>query len=161
MDIKLEKATNSDAQAIFDIQVMAFMPLLEKYQDYHTNPANETIERVITRINNPNGGFYRIIVDNKLVGAISILWKEDGQFWISPMFILPDFQGKGIAQKAMTLIEEMFPQATSWELATILEEERNCYLYEKMGYIRTDVKKELNENTTLIFFKKIISKVRE
>lgn len=161
MDIKLVKATNSDAQAIFDIQVMAFMPLLEKYQDYHTNPANETIERVITRIKNPNGGFYRIIVDNNLVGAISILCKEGVQFWISPMFILPDFQGKGIAQKAITLLEEMFPQATSWELATILEEERNCYLYEKMGYIKTDVKKKLNENTTLIFFKKFMLKVME
>ncbi len=44
--------------------------------------------------------------------------------------------------------------STSWELATILEEERNFYLYEKMGYIRTGVNKKLNENTTLIFYKK-------
>ena len=48
----------------------------------------------------------------------------------------------------------MFIKATSWELATILEEERNCYLYEKMGYIKTGVNKKLDENTTLIFYKK-------
>lgn len=156
MDIRLVKATTLDAQAIFDIQVKAFMPLLEKYQDTHTNPANETIERVLTRINNPNGGFYKIIVDNFLVGAICILSKEEFHFWISPMFILPAYQGKGIAQKAITLIEELFPQAISWELATILEEERNCYLYEKMGYIKTGVKKNLNENTTLIYLKKAL-----
>jgi hypothetical protein len=50
------------------MQVQAFVPLLEKYRDYNTNPANETIERVMTRINNPNGGFYKILYDNVLVG---------------------------------------------------------------------------------------------
>ena len=63
-----------------------------------------------------------------LVGAICISQKETpSKFWISPMFIHPGYQGKGIAQKVITLIEEMFPEATSWELATILEEEKNCF----------------------------------
>jgi GNAT superfamily N-acetyltransferase len=153
MDVILEKATNDDAQSIFDMQVKAFMPLLEKYKDYDTNPANETIDRVFSRINNPNGGFYKILVDNILVGAICVVWKESVH-WISPMFILPEYQGKGIAQKAIISVEKMFIKATSWELATILEEERNCYLYEKMGYIKTGVNKKLDENTTLIFYKK-------
>ncbi|MFY0758916.1 GNAT family N-acetyltransferase [Metabacillus dongyingensis] len=156
MDIRLEKATNADYQIIFDIQVNAFLPLLDKYKDYKTNPANETIGGVIKRINNPNGGFYKIIADNSNVGAICIFWKEEVQFWISPMFILSEYQGKGIAQKAITLVEEMFPKAISWELATILEEKRNCYLYEKMGYKKTGVKKKLNENATLIFYKKLV-----
>ena len=72
------------------------------------------------------------------------------------MFILSSFQGQGIAQEAIILVEEMFPQATSWELATILEEERNCYLYEKLGYIKTGVTKKLNDNTTLGFYKKMM-----
>src|SRR5690606_37590426 len=97
-----------------------------------------TIQKVKIRINNPNGGFYLILANNKLVGAINIYWKENLQFWISPMFIHPTYQGMGIAQKAIELTERMFPKAKSWELATILEEERNCYLYEKMGYFRTD-----------------------
>lgn len=71
------------------------------------------------------------------------------------MFILPIYQGKGIAQKAIFLIEEMFPQATSWELATILEEEGNCYLYEKIGYNQTGDSKKINDKTTLIFYKKV------
>jgi RimJ/RimL family protein N-acetyltransferase len=154
MNISLEKASNADAQTIFEIQVKAFRPLLKKYRDYHTSPASETIERVISRINNPNGGFYKIFVDHKPVGAICVNWKENVHFWISPLFILPTEQGKGIAQKVIKLVEEKFPQAVTWELATILEEERNCYLYEKMGYTKTGNRKELNENATLIFYKK-------
>ena len=43
------------------------------------------------------------------------------------MFIHPSYQGKG-TQKVLTLIEEMFPEATSWELATILEEEKIVFV---------------------------------
>lgn len=154
MQVTLEKATTNDAKTIFDMQVKAFKPLLEKYKDFETNPANETLERVLTRINNPNGGFYNILADNRLAGAISINCKEQLRYWISPMFILPAYQGKGIAQQAITLIEEMFPQAITWELSTILEEERNCYLYEKMGYNKTGVSKKLNDHATLIFYRK-------
>ncbi len=96
-----------------------------------------------------------MIIDSKLVGAICISQKElPYKFWISPMFIHPIYQGKGIAQKVLILIEEMFPEARSFELATILEEERNCFLYEKMGYKRTEVTKKLNDKTTLIYYKK-------
>ena len=49
----------------------------------------------------------------------------------------------------------MFPEARSFELATILEEERNCFLYEKMGYKRTEETKKLNDKTTLIYYKKV------
>lgn len=59
------------------------------------------------------------------------------------MFIHPIYQGKGIAQKVLILIEEMFPEARSFELATILEEERNCFLYEKMGYKKNRSNKEI------------------
>ena len=156
MKITLERAIEVDAESIFNIQVQAFMPLLEKYKDYETNPANETVDKVITRINNPYGTVYKILVGDILAGAISVYWKKQTQFWISPLFILPTYQGKGIAQKVMLLIEEMFSQATSWELATILEEERNCYLYEKMGYTKTGVRKKLNDHTTLVYYIKTV-----
>ncbi|ADK05302.1 TPA: GNAT family N-acetyltransferase [Bacillus anthracis] len=154
MKIILEKATESDAAVLFQMQIDSFNPLLNKYKDYETNPANESIEKTIFRINNPSSNFYKMIIDSRLVGAICISQKElPYKFWISPMFIHPIYQGRGIAQKVLILIEEMFPEAQSFELATILEE-RNCFLYEKMGYKRTEVIKKLNDKTTLIHYKK-------
>ncbi|ALQ68298.1 N-acetyltransferase [Bacillus thuringiensis serovar finitimus] len=150
MDITLEKATENDAAVLFQMQIDSFSPLLNKYKDYETNPANESIEKTILRINNLSSNYY-----SSLVGAICISQKEiPFKFWISPMFIHPNYQGKGIAQKVLILIEEMFPEARSFELTTILEEERNCFLYEKMGYKRTEVIKKLNDKTTLIYYKK-------
>ena len=72
------------------------------------------------------------------------------------MFILPKYQGKGIAQKAITQIEKTFPQAVSWELATIAEEKRNCYLYEKMGFMKTGEIKRINYGMTLVYYKKVL-----
>lgn len=155
MNLTLEKATETDAESIYYIQLQAFEPLLHKYKDFDTNPANESIDRLMSRIHHPYGGFYKILVENILVGAICVFHKEGtSQYWISPMFIKPEEQGKGIAQKALTLIENLFPHATSWELATILEEKGNVYLYEKMGYERTGVLKKLNDIGTLVYYKK-------
>ncbi|HHK5536811.1 TPA: GNAT family N-acetyltransferase [Bacillus mobilis] len=155
MEISLKKAIENDAAVLFQMQKDSFNPLLNKYKDYNTNPANESIEKTILRINNPNSNYYKMIIDSNLVGAICISQKEiPYKFWISPMFIHPNYQGKGIAQKVLILIEKMFPEVRSFELATILEEERNCFLYEKMGYKRTEIIKKLNDKTTLIYYKK-------
>jgi len=153
MKINLEKANISDAKTIFDMQVKAFTPLLEKYKDYDISPANENIYITLARINNHDGGYFKILVNNILVGAICILWRNKTQFWISPMFISPEYQGKGIAQKTISLVKAMFPEATSWELATLLEEKRNCYLYEKMGFIQTGISQKINSRTTLVYYK--------
>lgn len=158
MKVILEDAVEADANAVFAMQIAAFRPLLEKYQDYDTNPGNEKVERVIQRINNPHGRFLKILADGVLAGAINIVEKEERCYWISPLFILPEFQGKGLAQRAMTLGEELMPNATSWNLSTILEEEGNCYLYKKMGYRKIGETRKLNDGTTLVYFKKTAQK---
>lgn len=154
MKVTLENAAESDAPKIFNMQFEAFTPLLEKYQDHDTNPGNETVNCVIQRINNPKGHFLKILADGVLAGAINIVEKEELGYWVSPLFILPEFQGKGLAQKAMILAEEQFPEAESWNLSTILEERGNCYLYEKLGYRKTGLSQKLNDKTTLVYYKK-------
>ncbi|MDE6739198.1 MAG: GNAT family N-acetyltransferase, partial [Lachnospiraceae bacterium] len=72
---------------------------------------------------------------------------------ISPLFILPEFRGQGIAQKAIRMCEELHG-SEGWELETIRQEPKNCYLYEKMGYRRTGEEKLINEKLTLVFYEK-------
>ena len=66
---------------------------------------------------------------------------------------MPEFQGQGIAQKAIQLCEEIHGKE-EWELVTILQEPKNCYLYEKMGYKKTDKIKIINKKLTLICYEK-------
>ncbi len=155
MEVTLSRANMDDVEELHAMQVRAFKELLEKYQDFDTNPGNESVEKVGARLQQDFTFFYYICIGQQKVGAVRVVdQKESGKNKrISPIFILPEFQGKGIAQEAIRLCEEAHG-SENWELDTILEESRNCYLYEKMGYRRTGRTEVINERLTLVFYEK-------
>ena len=155
MEVTLSRANMDDVEELHAMQVRAFKELLEKYQNFDTNPGNESVEKVGARLQQDFTFFYFICIGQQKVGAVRVVdQKESGKNKrISPIFILPEFQGKGIAQEAIRLCEEAHG-SENWELDTILEESRNCYLYEKMGYRRTGRTEVINERLTLVFYEK-------
>ena len=155
MEITLLRANIDNAKELHAMQVKAFKELLEKYQDYDTNPGNESVEKVEARLKQDFTFYYFICIGQQKAGAIRIVdMKENGKNKrISPIFILPEFQGKGIAQKAIQLCEETHGNE-NWELDTILQESKNCHLYEKMGYRKTGKTEVINERLTLVFYEK-------
>ena len=130
------------------------MPLLEKYQDYETSPANETVDRIIGRMNQSFTDYYLIRYLDIDVGSIRIVRKDNLVFRVSPIFILPEYQGRGIAQQVFARIEEMHKDARMWELDTILQEQGNCYLYEKLGYKKTGKIQEINDKMSIVYYEK-------
>ena len=155
MKIELIKATLKDTKEIWEMQVKSFGELLDKYQDFETNPANELISNIEMRLKQNFTFFYFICIGNKKVGAIRIIdYKEKGKNKrISPIFILPKYRNKGIAQSAIKICEQIHGN-NNWELSTILQEKGNCYLYEKLGYHFTGKIQVLNDKLTLIFYHK-------
>lgn len=49
MEVTLLRVNIDDAKELYAMQVDAFKELLEKYQDFDTNPANESMENVEAR----------------------------------------------------------------------------------------------------------------
>ena len=154
MTITLEKATVNDAKVLHAIQVKSFLPFLEKYKDTDTNPACESIDKTLHRINDPLRGFYKILRDGTLVGGIAIKHTNPGTLFLGPIFIDPEFQNQKIAQKALKLIEDIFPRIDFFELATIAQEKGNIHLYEKMSYIATGENKKISDSMIILFFRK-------
>mgnify|MGYP002510753058 CR=1 FL=1 len=155
MEVKLLRANIADAKEIHAMQVEAFRELLEKYQDFELNPGNESVEKIETRLQQSFTFFYFICIGQQKVRAIRIVDKKEAgkSKRISPLFVLPEFRGHGIAQKAIRLCEEIHGNE-NWELGTILQEPKNCYLYEKMGYQKTGATKVINSKLTLVFYEK-------
>ena len=136
MSIKLVRIGVNDAEKLWTMQVQAFQKLLDKYQDLETNPANETKEKIKTKLLQKQTFFYYIYEGNDIVGAIRVIDKKDGsRKRVAPVFIMEKFRNKGLAQKAFCEIERIHGK-DNWELDTIFQEKGNCYLYEKLGYIR-------------------------
>ena len=155
MNVQLVRIGLDEAEDLWKLQTRAFMNLYERYQDTETSPATEKLEKIIMRLNQSFTYYYYIEVDGQNVGAIRVvdLAEEGKAKRISPIFIMPEYRNKGFAQKAILLAEEIHG-CSNWELDTILQEKGNCYLYEKMGYYQTGETKKINDNLTLIFYKK-------
>ena len=155
MEVKLVRIGIEEAEKLWKMQVKAFQNLYEKYQDTETSPATEKIDKVMRRLNQSFTYYYYIEADNKTVGAIRVVDKhEDGKAKrISPVFVMQEYRNKGLAQKAIQLVEEIHG-GSDWELDTILQEKGNCYLYEKMGYYQTGKTEKINDKLTLVFYKK-------
>ncbi len=155
MKLELKLADVSDAKEILDMQVKSFKEYLIKYQDIKTSPANEKIDKVISRIDESNSYMYFIIADGKKVGAIRIVNYNSDSYKkrISPVFILPEHRKHGYASQAIITAEKIHG-SSGWQLDTILEETRVCKFYEKLGYTKTAIEEVINDKMTLVRYEK-------
>ena len=99
--IELKPATEEDAECLHKLQIEAFTPLYAKYQDGNTSPAKESLEKVAAKIADQNSDFYVIIYRGEKVGGVRVRWHQGNKVyqdvkWISPIFIIPEQQNKGI-----------------------------------------------------------------
>ena len=153
--IDLKKADRSDCETIHRIQVKAFSPILLKYQDYDSNPASESLDDIYRRFDQSFTDYYLIELDESVIGALRVC-DFGATCKLSPICILPEFQGNGYAQKAIRLMEDLYPKAGLWELDTIAQEEKLCYLYEKIGYRKTGRVDQLKDGMDIVYYEKTI-----
>lgn len=156
MGVTITKATLEDLQALHEIQLKSFETLLEKYRDYDISPGNESIEQIRRRYNQSFTSYWLIENHRDIVGGLRVITGENETYRISPIFILPSEQGKGIAQKAFMLLEEHYKDSRLWKLDTILQEKGNCYLYEKLGYKKTGKLEKIKDGMTIVYYEKHI-----
>lgn len=151
--IKLVKAGFEQGEKLFQMRRKAFLPILERYQDFDTNPAAESWED-FQRYFRENSDNYLIQLGEIPIGALRMVRLPKDSCRLSPIFILPEYQGKGYAQQALLKVETLYPQAKSWRLDTIKQEPKLLHLYEKLGYRRTGEEIPIKEGMTLVLYQK-------
>lgn len=142
------------AELIYELQQKAFKPLLHKYEDYDINPAMESVEKIREKIERKNTTAYAFNLDGVFVGWVRVIEVEDLIYKISALCVIPEYQNRGIAQESLKRIEKYYPNAKKWVLDTIFEEKGNCYLYEKLGYVRVGGLNKINEKMTIVCYEK-------
>ena len=128
--------------------------MLAKYQDYETSPGNESIEHIQAKLLDEFTFFYFIYHKDDIAGAVRVVDRKNGnRKRIAPIFIMKKFRNKGLAQKTFEEIEKLHG-SNNWMLDTILQEEGNCHLYEKLGYKRTGKIENINERMDIVYYEK-------
>lgn len=156
--VELVRVKAEDLDELHKMQYDAFMPLYEIYHD-DMSPVNESKERVLYKIENSH--FYYIVFEGSKAGAVRVVRErgreDDKILWISPIFILPEFQNKGLGGKTIMKLFRDWKETEMWKLATIKQEPRNCHLYEKLGFVRFGDEIPVNDLMTLVNYEKRIT----
>lgn len=156
VNITLQKVEKYELEELHSMQVAAFQPLLDKYQDYNTNPAAEPLKKIQDRFAQSFTTYLFIKLGPENVGAIRIIYQEEEySIRISPMFIHPDFQDQQIGHKAVLLLEQRYHTVDKWALDTILQEDKLCHFYEKLGYVDTGRRKRIKDGMDIVFYEKL------
>jgi RimJ/RimL family protein N-acetyltransferase len=80
--------------------------------------------------------YFKILFNGQIVGGIIVFDVGQGRYELGRIYVDPDFQNRGIGQRAVKLMFEALPAAKRWTLGTPSWAIRNQHFYEKMGFVR-------------------------
>jgi GNAT superfamily N-acetyltransferase len=153
--IKLEKVEKNDAKDISELLNNVYYGELEtvfKGKEEQLNiPGHGSADMQIYRTWDDK--YYKIMYGNKMVGIVLVYTtgREHGR--LDLLYILPEYQGKGIGLKVIQLVEEIFSEVKVWQTDTSIHSARNHRFYEKSGYIE-DGEDEIDK-----YYSKIVGEV--
>lgn len=151
----IKQIKNTELIKAFSMQKKCFKPIYEKYYD-ETSPYKESFAKFVLRTKKSSFQMYWIVDNSTKVGQIWIATKNDTAK-LARLFVLPKYQNKGYATKAIIDIEKLYSYYNHWQLDTIKEEKKNVHLYQKLGYKPNGKEKIINDKMTIIEFKKEIN----
>ena len=107
--MELVRINIEDAHKLWHMQVEPFRDLYLRYQDMEISPATINVDKIITRLRQPFSYYYYIQEDGETVGAVRVVDKKDQNTpkRISPIFIMPQYRNRGMAQKAIRAVETL------------------------------------------------------
>ena len=153
--ISLRKAEYSECTLIHSIQIKSFIGLLQKYNDFDSSPAAESLEQIQQRFDQPYTDYYLICAGDETVGMLRVC-NFGVNCRLSPICILPEHRGNSYARQAIRIMETLYPEAILWQLDTILQEAHLCRLYESLGYRKTGKIEAVKDGMDLVYYEKIL-----
>ncbi|QAS69989.1 GNAT family N-acetyltransferase [Oenococcus sicerae] len=154
--LSFQKASENDLEQIVSMYRISFKKLYDRYHDEKTSPYKEPAEVIQRKIRQNSSFFFFITEDRVRVGLIRVMLDpKQPNAKISPLLVLPSFQGQKIAQHALAAIENLFPDIKTWYVDTIKQEDKLVHLYLKCGYkIIEDKNQNIQPGMDLVFFSK-------
>lgn len=152
-----------DVDILTSIQQKAFKPLYEMYHD-EGNPYLRDKRDILCRFDNTKFLYLTVLFDGEIVGGILYRLKgstpfigslTSGEYYLTRVYILPEFQSKGIATEAILQSEKFLknPKKLYVDFPEDLDKNRKCYI--KCGYKDTGKRLEVEQGLILACFEKI------
>ena len=157
MNLVYEVATKEDIPILTDIMTRTFDDDTQKHlgEPKGGPPGYDTGEFFHQwMVGRKESTWYKIILDEKVIGAFIVFIFDHGNNCLGTIFIDPEYQDKGIGSKTWRYIEENYPETKSWILDTPEWAKRNHHFYEKKcGFKKINERPEEGVGKLFIFKK--------
>ena len=150
----IEQVEIEDLREILELQKLAFKSQAEIYGDYSIPPLIQTLEEIKQDFQNQT--YFKAIKNEKIIGSVRG-YEDNNTCYIGRLIIHPDYQNKGYGTELMQKIESFFSKLERFEIFTGHKDEKNLYLYQKLGYKRFKIEK-INKNLSFVYLEKIRDK---
>ena len=147
MDLEIKAATTEDTEPLVDIYNKAFH---EDFLKYGECPGyGKSVSDMEKSINETSK--YIAYVGSAAVGAISVLKKNDGLYYLGALCVIPEYQRKGIGHKLFEVFKEQNKDWKKIELVTPADKEKNINFYTKKCGFTID-SEEMDGNVRVYHF---------
>ncbi len=135
--VTLVKVENVDAKAIKELMCIVYEDELKQWfvgrEDELYIPGYDSV--AMQQYHTWDDKYYKIMYEDESLAGVLLLsttGREHGR--IDRLYILPEYQGKGIGSQALAIVESIYSKVKVWTLETTKFSPRNHYFYEKNGY---------------------------
>jgi len=101
------------------------------------------------------GSYYKILVDNRIVGGFIVFPGAIREYYLGRVFIHPDFQNQGIGTRAMSFMFDEFPLAKIWTVDTPAWNQRTGHFYEKLGFRKYDTRYDRQAGWDSVIYRRV------
>ena len=146
----ISRAEIKDLNVIFELQKLCYEENALRYSDPNIPPLTQTINDIYDEFT--GSLFLKCVLEDKIVGSVRAN-ERDGTCYIGKLIVHPEYQNRGIGKKLMKEIESVFEHIKRYELFTGYKDDKNLYLYKKLGY-REFKSVQIKNNLFLIYLEK-------
>jgi GNAT superfamily N-acetyltransferase len=146
----IQKATIEDLPKILDLQKLCYQENAQRYNDFCIQPLQQTLIDLEREFE--DNIFLKMEIDLQIVGSIRANQIKN-ECRIAKLMVHPEYQNRGYGTLLLKEIENHFNNALRYELFTGFKDEKNIYIYTKMGY-KTYGEESLHDNFKMIYMQK-------
>jgi len=150
-DFKITKAEFADLEEILYLQKCCYLSEAEIYSDYTISPLTQNINDIQRDFEHQT--ILKLEYKNRIAGSIRGYLSE-GTCYVGKIIVDKHYQNMGFGKQLMVAIEEVFKNASRFELFTGCKSEKNLYLYRKMEY-KEFREEKMNDKVSLVYLEKI------
>jgi GNAT superfamily N-acetyltransferase len=148
---RIARASTDDADAILQLQKLAYQSEARLYDDWTLPPLTQTLTSLLDEF--AASVVLKAMAGDRLVGSVRAR-EIHGLCQIGRLIVAPELQGRGVGTLLMRHLEFEFPGARGFELFTGSRSEGNLRLYERLGFRRCR-EQVLSPAVTLVFLEKL------